>query len=288
MTLTFFGSGSAFVLAEENYQSNILIEKEWVGPVLDENGDETGETENRIGRILFDAGTTIPEALNYFGYEVTDIDGIILSHLHADHCGGLEYLGFKTYFIPEFGTNKPKLISNPKVLTALWENTLKGTMGSLRGERAKLDTFFSVLPVKPRESFYFANTEYFLTQVPHVVDDMEEVPAFGLKFVEDNTKVFITGDTMFDFWKHIGNYEWADVIFHDCEFKEYPNSVHAQFHQLKTLPEQYKKKMYLYHYMLDGKTFEELEKEVLEAGFAGLVKRGQQFDTKVMKEELNG
>jgi len=72
----------------------------------------------------------------------------------------------------------------------------------------------------------------------------------------------------------------ADVIFHDCEFAEYPNSVHAQFHQLKTLSEDTKKKMYLYHYSLNGKTYEELEQEVLKAGFAGLVKRGQKFKFK--------
>ena len=131
------------------------------------------------------------------------------------------------------------------------------------------------------------DTEFWLTQVPHVINDNEEVPAYGLKFTEDDIKIFITGDTIFDFWKHIGNYEWADVIFHDCEMLEYENSVHAQFHQLKELPEQYKKKMWLYHYMLYGKTFEELEQEVLDAGFAGLIKRGQKFDTKTIKESLN-
>jgi len=36
--------------------------------------------------------------------------------------------------------------------------------------------------------------------------------------------------------------------------------------------------------MLYGKSFEELEAEVLEAGFAGLVKRGQEFDTEKLKK----
>jgi ribonuclease BN (tRNA processing enzyme) len=72
-------------------------------------------------------------------------------------------------------------------------------------------------------------------------------------------------------------FEQADMIFHDCEFAEYPNSVHAQFHQLCTLSNEIKSKMYLYHYSLNDKTFEELESEVLENGFAGLVKRRQEF-----------
>jgi hypothetical protein len=37
--------------------------------------------------------------------------------------------------------------------------------------------------------------------------------------------------------------------------------------------------------MLYGKTFEELEEEVIAAGFAGLVKRGQVFDTKKMVKD---
>jgi len=74
----------------------------------------------------------------------------------------------------------------------------------------------------------------------------------------------------------------AEVIFHDCEFAEYPNSVHAQFHQLKTLNVETKRKMWLYHYSLGARTYEELESEVIEAGFAGLVKRGQEFDFREM------
>ena len=59
---------------------------------------------------------------------------------------------------------------------------------------------------------------------------------------------------------------------------EYPNSIHAQFHQLCTLDDNIKNKMWLYHYSLNGKTYEELESEVLKNGFAGLIKKGQEFD----------
>ena len=295
MIITFLGSGSAFVLAEENYHSNILFEKTITtnnepSPVAFPEEIESGEVEvgevTKTYRMLMDAGPSIPESLNANGLQPTDIDTIFISHLHGDHCHGLEYMGFKTYFIPPFGSHKPKLVVPSTIAEALWDDVLRGTMRSLEGARANMNTYFKPFKVKPRDGFKFAETEFWTTQVPHVISDLEEVPAYGLKFTEDDTKFFITGDTKFDFWKHIGNYEWATWIMHDCEFNEYPNSVHAQFHQLKELPEQYKKKMWLYHYMLNGKTFEELEKEVLDAGFAGLVKRGQKFDTSTMKERL--
>jgi len=281
MKITFLGSGSAFVPMSENFQSNIIFEKTKTETQYSSSENNTVALgEKKIThRLLMDAGTHIQESLLSQNLDAIDIDAIFISHLHGDHCHGLEYIGFKTFFIPEFGTNKPKLMANNKILDKLWNETLKGTMGSMNGSRCTLDTYFNNVRIKPRDGFQFAGTEFSLIQVPHVIDDYEEVPAYGLKFKEDNVKVFITGDCQFDFWRMIGQYEDADIIFHDCEMLEYPNSVHAQFNQLKEIPLQYKEKMWLYHYMLYGKTFEELEKEVLEAGFAGLVKRGQSFET---------
>ena len=289
MIIKFLGSGSAFVLAEENYQSNILFEKTIEEEQFNASEHNTVSTgfKTVTKRLLMDAGTSIAESLNANNLQPTDIDAIFISHLHGDHVHGLEYIGFKTYFIPEFGSNRPTLTANPRILEKVWDEVLKGTMGNLNGSKATLSTYFDLSLVKPREVFTFVNTEYQLVQVPHVIDDTEEVPAYGLSFKEDDINFFITGDTQFDFWRMIGHYEKADVIFHDCEMITYPNSVHAQFSQLKELPEQYKAKMWLYHYMLYGKTFEELEQEVIDAGFAGLVKRGQVFDTEIMEKPKN-
>jgi hypothetical protein len=72
-------------------------------------------------------------------------------------------------------------------------------------------------------------------------------------------------------------YAEADIIFHDCKIANYPNSVHAQLHQLETLTEDVKSKMWLYHYSLNDKSYEELNEEIKAKGFAGLVKEGQEF-----------
>lgn len=71
MKLVFLGSGSAFTM--QNRQSNMIIEL---------NGR----------KLLIDVGSDIRFSLKLMGYNFKDIDEVYLSHLHADHIGGLEWL----------------------------------------------------------------------------------------------------------------------------------------------------------------------------------------------------
>ncbi len=67
-------------------------------------------------------------------------------------------------------------------------------------------------------------------------------------------------------------YQEAEIIFHDCETSEKKSGVHAHYTELKTLPSEIKRKMWLYHYqplpLPDAKA----------DGFRGFVKKGQCFD----------
>lgn len=276
MIIKFLGSGSAFVTTKENFHSNILITKNEVGD------DGVTTTKN----LLIDAGHHIGEALDYHRYSPADIHAIFLTHNHGDHNGGLEYLGYKTFFTEPIGKNKIPLFANTKIMETLWENVLKGNMGNLQGAgKVNLSTYFVVKPVAPKQSFQFLDTIFTPVRMTHVVDKFDEVPSFGLKWEEDEVKFFFTGDCQFDFWRLMPFWEYADVVFQECEFMEYENSVHCQFRFLKDIPEKYKVKMWLYHYYLNGWEFDDLDREVKEAGFAGLIKRGQEFDTTILKEK---
>ena len=72
MRLIFLGTGSAFTL--ENYQSNMLVEAQ-------------------EGLLLIDCGGDARHSLARRGWTALDITDIYISHLHADHIGGLEWLG---------------------------------------------------------------------------------------------------------------------------------------------------------------------------------------------------
>ena len=275
MKIQFLGSGSAFVLGKENYQSNIII------------------SDDEDNRLLYDCGTTIPDALDAQGLTPQDIESVYISHLHGDHAGGIEYMAFKTYFETwnynkeGFGSMKPKLFAHKSILFNGWDNTWKGGLQSIQGQVNSLESYFETKYMESNDEFYHHKIKVEPIQTVHVVDDRMINPSYGVMLQETKEthegniyteRVFITGDSQFAPNQMLTYFKIADAIFHDCEFADYPNSVHAQFHQLKTLTPEVKAKMYLYHYMLKDKTFEELEAEVLEAGFAGLVKRGDTFE----------
>ena len=80
MRLIFLGSGSAFTLGEDNYQSNMLVD------------DSSGNC------LLVDCGSDARHSLFAQGYSYKNIHSVFISHLHADHVGGLEWLALTSYY----------------------------------------------------------------------------------------------------------------------------------------------------------------------------------------------
>ncbi len=250
MKLIFIGSGSAFTLM--NYQSNMVIESD--------NGK----------KLLVDCGSDARFALNSLGITYADIDGVYISHLHADHVGGLEWLGFSRKFEPH--RPKPELYISRFLKNELWNNVLSGGMLSLQGEVADLETYFEVHSIPKNGSFTWENVEFQLVQAIHIMSGFHLVPSFGLLFTINGIKTFLTTDTQFSPEQIKDFYNMADLIFHDCETSQSESKVHAHYKKLRTLPEKFKRKMWLYHYQ-DGEL-----PDAIADGFLGFVKRGQVFD----------
>lgn len=69
MKITWLGTGT--INSYNNYHTNALITK-------DEHN------------LLLDCGGDIRFSLHEQGYTYKDIESVYISHLHGDHCGGLE------------------------------------------------------------------------------------------------------------------------------------------------------------------------------------------------------
>lgn len=250
MKLRFVGSGSAFTL--NNYQSNMLLEAE--------NGT----------KLLIDCGADIRFALRDLGLDHRDIDNVYISHLHSDHVGGMEWLGFARKFDPS--CTKPRLFISRYIKNELWSNVLAGGMLSLQGEVADLDTYFEVHTIPKNHGFVWEGVDFQLVQAIHIMSGFHLVPSFGLMFTVNDITTFLTTDTQFSPTQITDFYNMADIIFHDCETAQYKSGVHAHYESLQTLPAEVKKKMWLYHYQ-DGPL-----PDARADGFLGFVKKGQVFD----------
>ena len=253
MRLTFIGTGSAFTLS--NFQSNMLLE-------------DSGK------RLLIDCGGDARHALAKAGLGAKDVDALYVSHLHADHIGGIEWLAFSRYFSD---APKPELFVNERLSHTLWDNSLRGGMASHQGVVLTLDHFFSPVHRIPQNgTFKWGQTDCRLVQTVHYMDGFEIVPSYGLLLsVESNPaagRIFLTTDTQFAPNQIMDFYKQASVIFQDCETSPYKSGVHAHYSELVTLPAEIRRIMWLYHYQ-DGPL-----PDARADGFAGFVRQGQTFE----------
>lgn len=254
MQIKVIGCGSAF--SNLNFNQSFLL-------------TENGET------LLMDCGFRIPEAFYYHKIDAKDIDNIYISHSHADHIGGLEYIAFSRYdwmkmprhYEDSTDNPPPTLIANEILMTELWEESLQGGLKSMEGFDADMNTFFKTQPVSPNEPFYWQGWKCELIQQIHVMTGTIIMNTFGLFLSKkDHKSIYFTTDS-----QHCSPsqmevfYKRADIIFQDCECvgvntkeKKYVfgGSVHASYAQLAgypsansiRLPDETKSKMILSHY----------------------------------------
>lgn len=257
----FIGSGSAF--NKLDFQNNILIIK--------------GDTH-----LLVDCGNICPYALSTYNTPISKIKNILPTHSHADHIGGLEEMALAGRYLAQ---QKPNMIITDEYKKILWEDSLKG--GCAYGEQQLQnrfmtfdDYFAQIKPIAvegaPRPMYDIKigsiTLRLFRTiHVPNGSNDWHNI-FYSLGVLIDN-RVLFTGDTRFDRaildWME-ANYK-IECIFHDCQF--YSGGVHASYEELKRLPEEIKKKIYLCHYGENHKVF-----KVKKDGFAGFAERGLYYN----------
>jgi ribonuclease BN (tRNA processing enzyme) len=223
--IIFIGTGSAFPDCNKNYNSNILI-------------------KNNQKYFLLDAGHLVNWGLNELGLSYKNIDSIYISHLHGDHCAGLEEIAFKSYF--DSSNNKINLYGEHNLIQQLWNERLKGSLKSINKKQLELKNYFNI--EETGIHFYWQNLYFKIIPSIHLLNP--NVWSYGL-MIEDlvtKKKIWWTSDCQFDFEMNKNYYEQVDLIIHDCETENYFSGVHTHYNQLKTLPNDIKQKIVLNHY----------------------------------------
>lgn len=184
------------------------------------------------------------------------------------------------------GQFRPNLYVPPHYAKMLWDWSLRGGLAfsevteveDPKGELL-LEHYFKVVTPKHLTD-EAVDTWEFEVKGESVVDDFT-VRIFAANHIPDTAetveesvyttglmidgRVLISGDTKFDKQMLARLAPQCEVIFHDCQ--HFVGGVHAAYQQLKTLPDDLRAKMYLYH-LSDGM----LDIDVKADGFAGLMK----------------
>lgn len=252
MRLVFLGAASGLGMDLKNFQSNMLL--------ITDAGK----------KLLIDCGTDIRFSLTRAQYLPQDIDAVYISHLHADHIGGLEWFAFQRKFA--FQNELPQLIIHEQLIQPLWNNCLSGGLKTLDEKEATLSDYFVVTPVHDGPIFEWEGLQLNLIKTVHIYSNKQLMPSYGLEISFKGKTFLITADTQFTPHSFEKYYREATLIFHDCETKKVASGVHAHFNQLDTLAPDIKAKMWLYHYN-DGKL-----PNAQSHGFLGFVGCGQTID----------
>ncbi len=208
-----------------------------------------------LRRVMWAAGRN-----SGFDIDLQHIDNLFLTHLHGDHCNGVEEFAFWRMF--QSNAPKPNLYLLKELRAPLWFQRLYAAMGSVRegedgsGPLATLDTYFEVkdlhagvrtdlgidgLTLEPRKTRHF-------------------VPTIGFKMNFNGHVLAYSADTPFDRGL-INFFEDADLIIHETGY----GGGHCPIEKLLELPEEIKAKMLLIH-LPDDFNIEDSEIPVLREG----------------------
>jgi len=188
--------------------------------------------------LMVDCGITAPAALHRLGKTFADIDAVLVTHIHADHVGGLEEFAFQMKFIYK---RMPTLYVPARIADILWEHTLKGGLAQEHGNT--LGDFFQVRLLEEGDTARIAEgLEVEIIRTEHIPGKI----SYSLLF---NGVFFYSADMKFNrsLLEELVYNRGVRTIFHDCQLKG-EGVVHTTLEELLSLPEELQEKISLMHY----------------------------------------
>lgn len=187
-----------------------------------------------IHRALFDASQKA-------GWNIAaeHIDDIIITHLHGDHCNGLEAFGFyrRILTMRDAAFARPRLHTTPAVIDRLWDRlapAMESPMGTDRP--STLDDYFDVRSMSPDAPVTIAGLDVTCRWTLH------PIPTIGLRLSNGAVTLGWSGDTSFD----PGHLKWlstADCIVHECNL----GPVHTHEDELLSVDDSLRRRLHLIH-----------------------------------------
>lgn len=192
------------------------------------------------GNILIDAPDSLMHAMAQASKRTgrtigpDTADDLLLTHLHGDHCNGLEALGFWRWLEwRRTGRQLPRLHTTAQVAERLWHK-LAPAMD--QNGTATLADYFELRVLPKSAPAHIAGFTVRYRMGRHTV------PTCGFLISDGIRTLGWSGDTTWD----PGHVEWlasADFVVHETS----PAPAHTPVEYLNALPEELRKKMALIH-----------------------------------------
>lgn len=202
------------------------------------------------GYLLIDCPDLIHRALHQasaasgWNVKAADIDDIIITHLHGDHCNGLESFGFHRLVLRLQGrqTTLPRLHTHPEAAARIWERLAPAMDAPLTkgGHPSTLEDYFDVRILTPGVPATIAGLRIESRYTIH------PIPTIGLRLSDGPSTLGWSGDTVYD-PAHIAWLASADLIVHEANL----GPAHTHIELLNALPDELRARMRLTH-IIDG------------------------------------
>ena len=199
--------------------------------------------ESSDTRLLIDAPPALARALASLpaasgpAVRIEDIDHVLVTHLHGDHCGGLEQLLFVRRFLVG---RKATVHALPEVLAGLWDGRLAGGMEVLldadgKKHRLTLDDYALLRPL----------TDPIVREGDLEIEwrhTVHHIPTSAIRARAGGRSLGYSADTLFD----PSLVEWlseADLFFHETGL-----GIHTPLERLVSLEPSLRERMRVIHY----------------------------------------
>lgn len=245
MRATFVGTGDAF--SRRFGHTNVLIE---AGDVC----------------AMLDFGHLAPQRLEDLGYSLGQLTHVIVSHIHADHIGGLEELAFVSRFAHQ---SRPKLLAPLGLSGLLWQHSLRGGLEMIADEEGRpqhcaLESYFEVEDLE--ESWHSLGP---ISILPFRTDHVPGKDSWGFVVRDEATddRMIFGCDTRSPhpqlMTEPIGEDFARGPIFHDCQLtKGGVSAIHVSLGKIR-YPAQVQERIVAVHY---SDRIEEHLERIQEAG----------------------
>ena len=193
-----------------------------------------------VRKMLHEAST---DAALASPLDLDRIYAVAVSHLHADHCCGLEDFGYFSFFA--LG-RRAKLLMHPDASARLWDGLLAAGMELVQTKpdepsvRKHLDDYFQLIDLDLSRPVKCGPFSIECRRTIH------SVPTFAFRITAGDRVLGYSADTAYD-PTLIAWLDDADLIVHETTTMIH-TGVHTPYEKLAALPESLRSKMRLTHY----------------------------------------